>query len=257
MKNVLAGIALVLAATTAGAISSDRTVTLQLTVFPCAADAAAAPALSLWSMQRPPQNMNLAPDWQRAGSVWQASLALAPGRYMIGAGSSHCTGGYAQWIALPGAPRHLAFTLNKQGARTIGGSFEGLVYGYLPVPVATVDVVPSDDSGAQQTRRSVPTDGDTYQIGFLRPGRYVVRVSFGDVTASHDVTVGRTFDSLTVRADLTTGDGASIVRQEAEGSRFVRAPNAQQTHAVAFELGSASAGGWTTSSSASPGEKPH
>ena len=150
-------------------------------------------------------------------------------------------------MAIPGAQRHLALTINEANVRPIdGGSFYGIIYGYLPTPTATVEVMRADTLLGEQTRKSVPTDGDTYQIGSLYPGPYVVRIAFGNVVASRDVTIGRTSDTVTVRADLTIDDAARIVQEQADGSHFVHVPNSQSTDAKSFVLGAASVNGWTT-----------
>jgi hypothetical protein len=252
MRTFSIAAAFALAVVGTNAVASDETVPLQLTVFPCAADSAVAPTLSAWTMQQPPSKIPVTPAWQRTGAVWEGSLALARGAYMLSADSPHCHA-YSRWMAIPGAQRHLAITINTENVKTIGGSlFDGTIYGYLPTPTATVDVTRAGGSLGEQTRKSVPTDGDTYQISGLYPGRYAVRIAFGKVVATRDVTIGRTFDTLTVRADLSTADAASIVQQQANGSRFVQAPNSQKTNAKSFELGAASANGWTTKPLAPP-----
>ena len=246
MRSFSIASAFVLAMVGASAVASDQTVPLQLTVFPCAADSAIAPTLRVWSMQRPPSKIPVAPDWQRVGAVWEGSLTLAAGAYMLGADSPHCHA-YSRWMAIPGALRHLVITVNTENVKTIdGSSFNGTIYGYLPAPTATVEIMRLDRLLGEQTRKPVPTDGGTYQIGSLYPGPYVVRIAFGDVVASRDVTIGRTFDTLTVRADLTTDDAAGIVQQQANGSHFVHVRNSQNTNAKSFVLGAASVNGWTT-----------
>lgn len=247
MRHFSIAAAFALAMAGAGAVASDQAVPLQLTVFPCAADSAVAPTLSPWAMQRPPSRIPVTPDWQRVGPVWKGSLTLAPGAYMLIINSPHCSGGALRWVAIPGAQRHLALTINEANVRPIdGGSFYGIIYGYLPTPTATVEVMRADTLLGEQTRKSVPTDGDTYQIGSLYPGPYVVRIAFGNVVASRDVTIGRTSDTVTVRADLTIDDAARIVQEQANGSHFVHVPNSQSTDAKSFVLGAASVNGWTT-----------
>ncbi len=177
---------------------------------------------------------------------WNAVVAMPPGRYMVTANSAHCSGGFENWVAIPGAQRRLALTINKRKVGTIGGESFGLVYGFLPSSVARVEVMRADGVLGEQTRRTAQIDGDTYEVQNLYPGPYVVRVSFGNVIASREVVVGRTYDGLTVRADLTTDEAASIVRQQASGSHFVHVPNYQNVVAVSFRLGAASAGGWVT-----------
>jgi hypothetical protein len=243
--NILSiGAAFALATIGATALAADQSISLQVTVFPCEADATVAPSLGVTAITRPPAKVDVAPSWRWTGSVWQADVALPPGRYLIGANSPHCSGEYENWMAIPGAERHLALTINKRKIGTIGDTL-GVVYGVLPTSDARVEILRADGLSAEQTRRTAQLDGDTYQVQNVRPGTYVVRVSFGDVLASRTVTVGRTYDGLTVRADLTVTEAASIVRQQANGSRFVRAPN-DQNRAVSFQLGAASAGAWTT-----------
>lgn len=255
MRMLSMSIALALATLGASAVASGGSVALQLIVFPCAADSAVAPTLRAWALQRPPALVQTTPSWQHLGPVWEGSLTFAPGVYMFSAESLHCSGGASRWVAIPGAQRHLTLTVNKENARTIDGNLSpGTVYGYLPAPTATVEIMRAGALIGEQTRQSVPTDGDTYQVGYLRPGPYVVRIAFGDVVASRDVTIGRTFDTVTIRADFTTEDAASIVAQQAGGSRFVPVPNDQHIHAVSFELGAATADGWTTEPLAPPSD---
>ncbi|MGA8534136.1 MAG: hypothetical protein WB615_08520 [Candidatus Tumulicola sp.] len=255
MKLLSIGIAFALAMLGQGALASEQTVQLQVTVFPCATDSAAAPSLRAWALQRPPAQIAETPAWERIGSVWQASLTLAPGPYMLSAESPHCSGEGEPWVAIPGAQRHLALTVNRMNVKSIDGdSLIGIIYGSLPAPAATVEVMRAGSLLGEQTRRSVPTDGDTYQIGYLHSGPYVVRITFGNVVVSRDVTIGRTLDAAAVRADLSTGDAAAIVQQQATGSRFVHVPNGQKIRAVSFELGAASADGWTTQPLAPPSD---
>ncbi len=248
MKLLSIGTALALAALGASAVASGQSVPLQLTVFPCAADSAAPPSLSAWDWRRAPSvKIQPAPSWQRIGAIWQGSLTLAPGRYMLYADSPHCSGSYVHWVGIPGEQRHLTLTINKLKSGTlVDGLHYGLIYGYLPAPSATVEVMRADSLAGEQTRRPVPTDGDTYQIANLTPGQYVVRVTFGGVVTSRDVTLGRTSDTFTVRADLTPADAARMVDQQAAGSRFVYVKNDQDVRMTRLVLGAASANGWTT-----------
>lgn len=250
MRLLAIAAAFTLAAFGANGAASDQSVPLVLTVFPCAADAAAPPALRAWAMKRLMPEVHLSPVWERTGPVWQGSIAFEPGAYIFSAESPHCSSGEARWIAIPGAQRHFAVTINRVKSITLdAGTAYGSIYGYLPVPGATVEIAPAGKAGGEDPRRPVLTDGDTYQIVFLRPGPYEVRIAFGGVAVSRTVTVGRTIDTFMVRADLTADDAASIVRQQANGSRFVHHPKGQSGSTVSLELGAASAAGWAAESS--------
>ena len=250
MKLLSPGIAFTLAVSAIGARASDSAVALQVTVFPCAADAAVAPSLRVISLKQPVSVVKVAPEWQRSGDLWQGSLALDAGRYILNAESPHCSGGVLPWMAIPGAQRRVALTINKIKSVTLDeDQAPGLIYGSLPAPGAVVEVARSDRP-SERAPRSAPIDGDTYQINYLRPGRYVVSIAFGEVAVQREVTIGRSVSAMTVRADLTPDVAADIVRQQAAGSHFIHVRNAQNSYSTSFQLGAASADGWTYNPSA-------
>lgn len=246
MRLLSAAIAFALASAAAGAAASNPAVPIALTVFPCATDAGAPPNLTATKMQRPPSRVQVTPAWQRSGAVWNASIALDAGRYWVKVDSQHCSGQLVHWMAIPGATRHLTLVINKLKSWTLDEDWApGIIYGYLPAPGSTVEVMRADNL-AGETWRTVSTDGDSYQTGYLRAGPYVVRITFGDVVVSRAVTLGHTFETMTVRADLTTADASRIVQQQASGSRWVHAVSANHVRITSLQLGAASANGWTT-----------
>lgn len=163
-------------------------------------------------------------------------------------------------MAIPGEQRHLAITLNKVtnlgNGRTLAtldeNMYAGVIYGYLPAASATVEVMSADSILGEQTRRNARVDGDTYQVGHLRSGDYIIRVVFGSVVAIKKVTVPKKPPyGAAIRADLTTADAASIVRQQSNGSGFVPAGTFKTNQGnseplTTFRLGSATVDGWTT-----------
>ena len=255
MRLLAIAAALGLAALGANGAASDQGVSLLLTVFPCANDSAAPPALRAWAMKKLAPEVPVVPAWEHAGATWQGTMTLEAGAYIFTADSPHCSSGEARWIAIPGAQRHFAITLNKVKSMTLdAGTAYGSVSGFLPAPAATVEVFRAGETGQKQLCGPVPTDGNTYQLVFLRPGRYVVRIAFGDVAVNRTLTIGRTIETLTVRADLTADDAASIVRQQAAGSHFVYAVDGEHVRHTTLQLGAATANGWTTASPSPPSE---
>lgn len=227
--------------------TSPQAVELSLTVFPCVKDAALEPTLRISDIAQTFANVPIKSTWTTRTSDWQTTVTVPVGHYIVSAIYPHCTGETEQWVAIPGAARHLAITMNKSKVTTVDEDmYAGAIYGTLPSPAARVEVMEANSAIGEQTRRSAMTDGDTYQIGHLRSGDYVVRVVFGNVIASRAVHVPKDTYGPAVRADLTSADALSLVGQQASGSKFVPVPNVEKEPAVTFRLGAASANGWTT-----------
>ena len=205
------------------------------------------PRLSVTGVAKTFGEVPVSTTWSASNGSWGTTFSVPPGHYIVSSGSPHCTGETEQWVALPGGIRHVVITLNKTMVATVDENmYAGAIYGYLPTAAARVEVMRADGIIGEQGRRTAMVDGDTYQIGHLRAGDYVVRVTFGDVVASKAIHVPNDSYGTTVRADLTTADALSLVRQQAEGSGFVPIATYKNEPAETFKLGAASIDGWIT-----------
>lgn len=227
-------------------LPAEDSVTLTLRVFPCARDLQAEPALRVSDIAKSFAEIPVRARWAVNDAAWETTFNVPVGHYIVSSGSPHCSGETEQWIAIPGDLRHLAITINKTKVATVDEDmYAGAVYGYLPIGVTSVEVMQANSVIGEQTRRTATVDGNTYQIGHLPQGSYVIRLAFGNVVASRQVSIPKDVYGPEVRADFTTADAASIVQQQAAGSGFVPLPD-KQFPGETFRLGAATIGGWTT-----------
>lgn len=235
------------------AVAGD--VRLNIEIFSCFADAATAPKLRISDIGKQFADVEINPAWTADGSVWATVVTIPEGHYIVHSGSKHCSGESEQWIAIPGDTRHLVITLNETKVFTIDEDmYAGAVYGLLPTPTARIEIMSADSVIGEQTRKSAQVDGNSYQFSHLRQGQYVLRVAFGNVVASRNVTIAADSYGNAVRADLTRKDAIRIVQTQAAGSGFVPVPNTKKEPAETFRLGKATIDGWVTDPLARPSD---
>ncbi len=231
----------------ADALGADA-VRVEVQVFPCEQGLAVTPTIGVSNLERQFARVAVSPTWSRMKSTWVARFSVPAGYYAVYARSDYCTGASEQWVAIPGELRHIAITLNKP-PHIIGldeNMFADTVYGRLPTPVSRVEVMRVDSIVGEQGRRVATLDGSSYQLGYLREGPYIVRVTFGNVVVSREVVFPPHAYGFAIEADLTPHDAQVLVQQQESGSGFVDVPNYGHTKASTFRYGRAAVSGWST-----------
>lgn len=123
------------------ALASEQTVILALRVFPCAKDSQTEPSLRVSDVARTFASVPINAKWSQKDGLWESTFEVPPGHYIVSSGSEHCTGETEQWIAMPGPLRHLVITMNKSKVVAVDEDvYAGAIYGYLPSPIAKVEV---------------------------------------------------------------------------------------------------------------------
>jgi hypothetical protein len=233
--------------------AQGASVDVRIEVFSCASGASDQPELRIWKLTYPTfAAVPVDPRWLFDGRTWQTTVSVPRGHYIVDSFSKNCSGHGEQWVAAPGQLRHITEALNEalKGDGRITSvdenMYAGAVYGQLPAAPARVEMMSAGSVVGEQTRRTATVDGDVYQINYLRHGSYVLRIVFGDVVVSRQVTVPDHVYGPVVRADLTPSDAAEIVRAEAAGAGFVTVRYNGTEPLKTFRLGNASVDGWTT-----------
>ncbi|HVR48077.1 MAG TPA: hypothetical protein VMT95_15710 [Candidatus Binatia bacterium] len=221
------------------------------TVYECAHDANDSPTLRIADVDRLFASVPVTPQWSFQEPVWQTTVALPVGHYIIDSRTKHCTGESEQLVAIAGQTRHVTVTLDYQAtptkfiARVDENMYASAVYGVLPSLPSRVEIMAADSIIGEQTRRPATIDGNFYEFDHLRSGRYVVRVVFGDVVASREVVIPKDVYGATVRADLTTGEASEIVRTQAAGTGYFTVKNYMHEKVETHRLGPATVDRWT------------
>lgn len=224
-----------------------------VTVFECLHDPAAPPELRVYDIDGIFAADSVAPKWTFEKPAWNATISVPAGHYIFSAHTKHCTGETEQIVAIPNRTRHVTLTLDERQEanakpftiRIDEDMYASVVYGLLPSPATRVEIMSADSILGEQTRRTGKIDNGVYEFDHMKSGRYVLRLTFGDIVVSREVTVPPNQYGLTVRADLSPSDASQIVQEQAAGSGIVplhyNGP-ALQT----FHKGNASVDGWAT-----------
>jgi len=221
------------------------------TIFECAYDANDAPTLRIADVDRLFAPVPVTPQWSFQEPIWQTTVAVPVGHYIINARTKHCTGESEQLVTIAGQTRHVTVTLNdrvtpnKLTARIDEDMYASAVYGFLPSLPSRAEIMAADSTIGEQTRRSATIDGNFYEFDHLKAGRYVVRLVFGDIVVSREVVIPKDIYGATVRADLTARDASEIVRTQAAGTGYVPVENYMHEKVETHRLGPATVDGWT------------
>ena len=177
------------------------TARLSITVFDCTPHSGKAPSLFIEDIDRRFTSVPVSPRWTTGPPVWRTTVQIQAGHYIVSAGSSPCGGETEQLVALAGYTRHLAITLNRVVTRagrvamvTVDEDmYAGAVYGILPNPMSSVEMMSATSIIGEQTRRTAKIDGMVFEFDHMIPGRYVLRLDAGDVAVSREVIVPKGF----------------------------------------------------------------
>jgi hypothetical protein len=241
----LAVLAALFHAATGPAAASSVQVAIE--VFPCA-PTTSAPELRISDIAKTFATVPTAPRWSFDGFAWKATVSVPEGHYIVHSGSDQCSGESEQWVAIAGQPRHVAITLNKKGRLTSidENMYAGAVFGLLPSVPVKIEIMSGDSIIGEQTRKAAAVDGNAYQVDHLEAGQYVLRIAFGGVVASREVTIPSRPYGATTRADLTRADASEIVKMQAAGSGFIPVQYNGTEPLQTFRVGSAVVDGWIT-----------
>lgn len=225
------------------------------TVFECAHDASDAPTLRLADLDRLFASVPVNPQWTFETAVWRTTVAVPAGHYILHSRTSHCSGESEQLVAIPGLTRHVTITLDDRQKETRSGQIQSVrvdedmyasaVYGFLPSSTAKVEIMSASSVLGEQTRQAAKVDGTVYEADHLRPGRDILRVSFGEIVVSREVVIPRDIYGALVRADLTAHDAAEIVKIQGAGSGFTLVNRYVPEKVMMFHRGTAVVDGWT------------
>lgn len=171
---VLAVMVILLSGSPSMAGTSHRHVSLGIQVFPCKPDSISPPSLRIADINSAFKRVPVSERWLRIDGTWLASLTVPEGHYVVSSESQHCSGESEQWIAVAGERRNLVITLNESKVAMLDENmYTGAVYGFLPTRIARVEIMSADSILGEQTRRAATIDGNIFQVGHLRPGRFV------------------------------------------------------------------------------------
>jgi len=227
------------------AAAAPAPVKVNIAVLPCAQDAAAKPDLYLSDIDRRFARLQIHPDWHEAGGVWATRVDVPRAHYIVDASSQHCSGASQQWVALPGGERHVLLALNESKILTTDENmYAAAVYGHIPMPEMSVELLPADSVLGDSGRRSGTIDGDTYQFGHVVPGRYYVVMGFGAVRAARMITVPTKPYGATVEVSMEKSTALGLSQAESAGSRFHEYSDPKFGPYSMFELGPSSDDGW-------------
>lgn len=225
------------------------------TVFECTHDASEAPTLRLDDLDRLFASVPITPQWTFEAPVWKTTVAVPDGHYILHSYTSRCSGESEQLVAIPGLTRNVTITLDErhkqarpgqiQSVRVDEDMFASAVYGVLPTSTAKVDIMSASSVLGEQTRQTAKVDGTVYEADHLRPGRYILRIAFGEVIVSREAVIPRDVYGALVRADLTAHDAAEIVGLQAAGSGFALVDRPSAEKVMMFHRGTAVVDGWT------------
>lgn len=241
---------------TAGAAEaiSSPAASISITVFECVHDAGSPPVLRVTDIDKILASVPVTPQWYFQEPVWKTTISVPSGHYIFHARTKHCTGESEQLVAIPGIVRHLTITLDEKDEQAPGtiqsvkvdeDMYASAVYGVLPSAIARVELMSLTSPIGEQTRQTAKVDGDVYEFDHLMPGRYVVRIVYGDILVSREVIIPSNVYGAVVRADLTAEEASRIVQVQASGSGFVSVENYAHEQEQRLRLGSAVVDGWT------------
>jgi hypothetical protein len=226
-----------------------------ITVFECTHNAADAPELSIDDISKTVESVRLSPQWVFNAPVWETTISIPSGHYIFHTRTKHCSGESEQLVAVQGLARHLTMTLDErhkearprqiQSVRVDEDMYASAVYGVLPSPMVRAEIMSVDSVLGEQTRDPAKIDGTVYEVDHLRAGRYILRISFGEIVVSREVLIPPNIYGSVVRADLTAEDAGRIVALQAAGSGFVPVSNYMKEQVVTFQRGPAVVDGWT------------
>ncbi len=247
MRALFVGLALLSA--NVGAAATPR-VDLEIAIVSCRPDASTRPTIRIADIDKTFATVQAPIKWSNTADVWTGTTSIPEGHYIVEAGTEHCSGRNAQWVAIPGSRRHVTITLNEIKVVSVDEDmYANAVFGRLPLPGAYVEVMRADSLLGEQTRRPLPIDGDSFQIGHLEPGNYIVLITFGGVRAAKTFTIPRQKYGATIDVSMTADTAAQLVRAEQVGSGFVKHPwdvNDGYGYHETFRLGAAEVDGWNT-----------
>ena len=192
--------------------------------------------------------------WSFEKPVWTTTISVPAGHYIFEAHTKHCTGETEQLVAIPGRTRHVTLTLDERQEanakrfmiRLDEDMYASAVYGLLPDIAARAELMSADSLIGEQTRQTGKTDDGIYEFDHLRSGRYVLRITYGDIVASREVVIPPNEYGVTIRADLSPEIATQIVQEQAGGSGFVPLRVYNGPPLQTFRRGNASVDGWVT-----------
>jgi hypothetical protein len=226
---------------------------VNVSVFECLHDTSAVPELRIWDIDRIFDADSITPHWTFEDPMWTTTVSLPAGHYILHATTQRCAGESEQLVTILNHARQVTITLDDVHdvhpksfiVRLDENMYASAVYGVLPSPAAQVEIMSADDITGEQTRQSAKIDGSIYEVDHLRPGHYIVRVHFGEVTVSREVSIPQDEYGAVVRADLTPKDASQIVQTQAAGNHFATVGNYMHESITTLRHGSAIVDGWT------------
>jgi hypothetical protein len=195
----------------------------------------------------------VAPQWSFEEPVWKTTLSIPGGHYIFESHTKRCAGESEQLVVIPGQERHVTMTLDERqeaSAKTVTvrldeDMYAAAVYGLLPSLTARVELMSADSLIGEQTRQTAKVDGTIYEFDHMKSGRYVLRVTYGDIVVSREVVIPPNEYGAVVRADLSPEDASQFVQQQAAGSHSVSVDNYMNESIITFRRGPATIDGWS------------